>query len=151
MSSRLVNKTMLHFQLVSLSGKKFDDDVYEVVLPTMDGEIGVLQDHMPLISVAQTGVVAVRRQPKDSDASREFFAINGGAIEVQNNVLRVLVDEADNADDINEAEVQKALERAKKMVSEAKDELSLEHAQQLVDRQAVRLQVAGLKRRNRNR
>jgi F-type H+-transporting ATPase subunit epsilon len=128
---------MLHFQLVSLSGKKFDDDVYEVVLPTMDGEIGVLQDHMPLVSVAQTGVVAVRRQPKDSDSQREFFAINGGAIEVENNVLRVLVDEADNADDINEAEVQKALERAKKMVSEATDELSLEHAQQLVDRQAV--------------
>jgi F-type H+-transporting ATPase subunit epsilon len=151
MSSRRVNRRMLHFQLVSLSGKKFDDDVYEVVLPTMDGEIGVLQDHMPLVSVAQTGVVAVRRQPKDSDSQREFFAINGGAIEVENNVLRVLVDEADNADDINEAEVQKALERAKKMVSEATDELSLEHAQQLVDRQAVRLQVAGLKRRNRNR
>jgi F-type H+-transporting ATPase subunit epsilon len=142
---------VFHFQLMSLSGKKFDEDVYEVILPTLDGEIGVLQDHMPLVSVAKTGVIIVRRNPKDSDAQREFFATNGGAIEVSDNTLRVLVDEADHADEINEAEVQKALERAKKMKSEAKDQVSLEHAQAMMDRQAVRLQVAGLKRRHQRR
>ena len=68
---------MIHFQLVSLSGKKFDEDVYEVILPTLEGEIGVLQDHMPLVSVATTGMIAVRRDPKDSDAQREYFATNG--------------------------------------------------------------------------
>lgn len=139
---------MIHFQLVSISGKKFDDDVYEVLLPTLDGEIGVLQDHMPLVSVATTGAIAVRRNQKDSDSQREFFATNGGVIEVSNNTLRVLVDEADHADEINEAEAQKALDRAHKMKAEAKDEVSLEHAQALVDRQQVRLQVAGLKRRH---
>lgn len=142
---------MFHFQLVSLSGKKFDEEVYEVILPTMDGEIGVLKDHMPLVSVAKTGVIAVRRGPKDSEAQREYFATNGGAIEVADNTLRVLVDEADRADDINEAEVQKALSRAQKMKAEAKDQVSLEHAQQLVDRQAVRLQVAALRRHHRRR
>jgi F-type H+-transporting ATPase subunit epsilon len=140
---------VFHFQLVALSGKKFDEDVYEVILPTLDGEIGVLQDHMPLVSVAKTGVITVRRNPKDTDAQREYFATNGGAIEVEANTLRVLVDEADHADDINEDEVQKALERAQKMKAEAKDQVSLEHAQQLVDRQAVRLQVAGLRRHHR--
>ncbi len=139
---------MFHFQLVSISGKKFDEDVYEVILPTLDGEIGVLQDHMPLVSVATTGAIAVRRNPKDSDAQREYFATNGGVVEVSDNTLRVLVDEADHADDINEAEVQKALERAHKMKAEAKDQISLDHAQALVDRQGVRLQVAGLKRRH---
>lgn len=139
---------MFHFKLVSISGKQFDDDVYEVILPTKDGEIGVLQDHMPLVSVADTGVIAVRRQRQDPDRDREYFATNGGAIEVADNSLRVLVDEADHADDINEAEAQKALERAEKLRAEAKDEVSLENAQSLVDRQAVRLQVAGLKRRH---
>lgn len=139
---------MFHFQLVSLSGKKFDDDVYEVILPTKDGEIGVLQYHMPLVSVAKTGVIAVRRQPRDQDRQREYFAVNGGAIEVAENNLRVLVDEADHADNINEAEAEKALQRAEKMRAEAKDQVSLEHAQTLVDRQAVRLQVASLKRRH---
>lgn len=139
---------MIRFKLVSLSGKKFDDDVYEVVLPTLDGEIGVLQGHMPLVSVATTGAIAVRKQAKDSDTQREFFATNGGVIEVSGNELRVLVDEADHADDINEAEAQAAIERATKLKSEAKDQVSLEHAQSLVDRHTVRLQVASLKRRH---
>lgn len=142
---------MFHFQLVSISGKKFDEDVHEVILPTLEGEIGVLQDHMPLVSVATTGVITVRRNPKDSDLQREYFATNGGVVEVAENALRVLVDEADHADEINEAEAQKALERARKMKEEAKDEVSLEHAQTLVDRQAVRLQVAGLRRRHQKR
>lgn len=139
---------MVHFQLVALSGTKFDGDAYEVLLPTLEGEIGVLKDHMPLVSVATTGVIAVRRDSKDSDANREFFAISGGVIEVSDNKLRVLVDEADHADEINEAEAEAAMERAKKLKSEATDEVSLEHAQALVDRHAVRLQVAGLKRRH---
>lgn len=139
---------MIHFQLVALSGTKFDDDVYEIILPTLDGEIGVLQDHMPLVSVATTGAIAVRRDARDSDAKREFFATNGGVIEVSGNTLRVLVDEADHADDINTAEAEAAMERAHQMKLEAKDQVSLEHAQSLVDRHAVRLQVAGLKRRH---
>ena len=142
---------MIRFQLVSLSGTKFDDDVYEVTLPTLDGEIGVLEKHMPLISVAKNGVIAVRREARDRDDQREFFATNGGVIEVDGNHLRVLVDEADHADDINEAEVQQAIERAKQMKAEAKDQVSLEHAQALVDRHEVRLQVAGLKRRHQKR
>lgn len=142
---------MIHFQLVALSGTKFDDEVYEVVLPTLDGEIGVLTDHMPLVSVATTGVIIVRRNQKDADREREFFATNGGVVEVSNNTLRVLVDEADHADDINEAEAEAAHERAMQMKAEAKDQVSLEHAQQLVDRHAVRLQVASLKRRHQKR
>lgn len=142
---------MIHFQLVALSGTKFDDDVYEVILPTLDGEIGVLQDHMPLVSVATTGAIAVRRDAKDSDAKREFFATNGGVIEISDNTLRVLVDEADEADEINEAEAEAAMQRAQKMKAEAKDQVSLDHAQAMVDRHAVRLQVAGLKRRHQKR
>ena len=140
---------MIHFQLVALSGTKFDQDVYEIVLPTLEGEIGVLQDHMPLVSVATTGVIAVRKDPKDADRDREYFAISGGVIEVSGNKLRILVDEADNAEEISISEVEVAMERAKKLKAEAKDEVSLEHAQQLVDRHAVRLQVANLKRRHR--
>ncbi len=138
---------MFHFQLISLSGTKFDDDVHEVILPTLDGEIGVLKDHMPLVSVATTGPIIIRRNAKDSDATREYFAATGGVINVSNNNLQVLVDEADHATELNEAEVQKALERAQKMKSEASDQMSLEHAQTMIDRQTVRLQVAGLRRR----
>jgi len=139
---------VIHFQLVALTGTKFDGDAYEVILPTLDGEIGVLQDHMPLVAVATTGVIAVRKEPRDTDRDREYFAISGGVIEVSDNRLRVLVDEADNAANINEAEAEAAHERAKQLKAEAKDQVSLEHAQALVDRTATRLQVASLKRRH---
>lgn len=140
---------MIHFQLVSLDGVKLDTEAYEIILPTLDGQIGVLPGHMPLISAATHGVISVRHKSGDRDDEREYFAISGGVIEVANNTLRVLVDEADNADEISEAEAKKAMEEAKRMKSEAKDEVSLAQAQNLIDRSAVRLQVAGLKRRRR--
>lgn len=141
---------MLRFQLVSLSGLKFDEDVSEVILPTLDGQIGVLTNHMPLISVATTGVIGVRLKPTDPDDFMDHFAVSGGVIEVSNNTLRVLVDEADHGEEIDAAEAQKAYDLAQTMKREAKDQVSLEHAQSLMDRQAVRLQVAGLKRRRRS-
>lgn len=141
---------MIHFQLVSLDGVKLDTEAYEVLLPTLDGIIGVMPGHMPLISAATNGVVRVRHNSIDKDDMMDVFAISGGVIEVADNTLRVLVDEADHADEISEAEAQKAYELAQKMKSEAKDQVSLEHAQSMIDRSAVRLQVAGLKRRRRS-
>src|SRR3989338_4875017 len=99
---------MIRFELVSLDGVKFSEDVYEIILPTLDGEIGVMPWHMPLISAATHGVVSVRRKPSDKDDMMDHFAISGGVIEVADNVLGVLVDEADPADAISEAEAQKA-------------------------------------------
>ncbi len=138
---------MIHLQLITLSGTKFDDDVYEVLLPTLEGQIGVLPGHMPLISVATNGVISVRRNPTDIDLAMEHYATDGGVIEVIDDTLRVLVDEADHAEDINETEAEAAHQRALKLKAEATDETSLEQAQALVDRTAVRLQVAGLKHR----
>ncbi len=140
---------MLKFQLVTLSGVKYSEEVAEVILPTLDGYIGVLTNHMPLVSVATTGVISVRKNPNDPDDMMERFASNGGVIEVANNTLSVLVDEADHADDISEQEAQAALERAQKLKAEAKDEISLQKAQSLIDRSAVRIQVAGLRRKRR--
>lgn len=140
---------MIRFELVTLNGTKFGEDVYEVVLPTADGYIAIFPNHMPLVSLATPGVISVRRKQGQDDESLEYFATNGGVIEVGQNVVRVLVDEADREDEINEAEVQKAFEHARSLAREAKDQISLQHAQSLVDRQAVRLQVAGLRRRKR--
>jgi F-type H+-transporting ATPase subunit epsilon len=137
----------MRFVLVAISGKKYDDEAYEVVLPTLDGQIGVLEHHMPLFSVIAPGVIAVRKTARDPDSAIEYYATYGGAIEVSDNTLKVLVDEAHRPEEINEAEAREAMERAEKMKTEAKDQASLEHAQTMVDRQAVRLQVAGLRRR----
>lgn len=142
---------MIHFVLYTLNGVKYDGDAYEVTIPTLDGEIGVLPDHMPLVSVATHGAILVRHTANERDDQRDVFAISGGTVQVENNELKILVDEADHADDLNEQEVKEAFERAKKMKAEAKDQVSLQHAQSLMDRHAVRLQVAGLKRHKRSR
>ncbi|MFZ1324178.1 MAG: ATP synthase F1 subunit epsilon [Candidatus Saccharimonadales bacterium] len=139
---------MIRFELISLDGVKFSEDVYEITLPTMDGEIGVLPGHMPLISVAKAGVILVRRSQSDRDDMREVYAISGGAIEVSGDTLRVLVDEADHSDEISEEEARDAMKRAEALKLGAKDQVSLEQAQSLIDRSAVRLQVAGLKKRH---
>lgn len=139
---------MIRFELVTLDGTKFSEGVFELVLPTPQGYIGVFTNHMPLVSIATPGVISVRRKESDRDDQLEIFATNGGVIEVGDNVVRVLVDEADLGSEINEAEAQKAYEQAQKLRAEAKSQVELDKAQQLIDRSAVRLQVASLKRRH---
>ena len=141
---------MIRFKLISLSGVTFDDDVYEIVIPTTSGLIGVLERHMPLVSVASSGVVAVRRKAEDRDERLEYFAISGGVIEVGDNVLSLLVDEADIEKDRASAEAEQARILARTMKDQADDQVSLDKAQSQIDRQAVRLHVAGLRRKTRH-
>lgn len=140
---------MITFELVTLNGIKFGEQVHEVMLPTYEGYIAVFEKHAPLVSLAVPGVISIRRKSSHSDDMLEHFATNGGVIEVHGNAVRVLVDEADAADEINEKEIEKALLAARELRAKAKDQVSLDHAQQLIDRTSVRLKVADLRRRKR--
>ena len=142
---------MIYFELVTLDGTKFGEAVHEVILPTPDGYIAVFENHAPLVSIATPGVISVRRKSGDPDTKLEYFATAGGVIEVLegDQKVRVLVDEADREEEINEKEAEAAFERAKALHAAAGDKVSLEHAQSLVDRQASRLKVAELRRRKR--
>jgi F-type H+-transporting ATPase subunit epsilon len=142
---------MINLQLITLSGAKLQEDVFEVVLPTADGAIAVFEQHMPIVTVAVPGVITVRRKSTDSDDELELFATNGGVIEVTGKQVRVLADEADSAEGISEDEAKVALERAQKLRAAATDKTSIEHSQSLVDRQVVRLKVAELHRTHRKR
>ncbi|MNR36895.1 ATP synthase epsilon chain [compost metagenome] len=101
------------------------------------------------MTLAVPGAISVRHNKDDKDDRLEYFAISGGVVEISQKKIRVLVDEADHGDDIVEAESQAALERAIAMRDSAKNQVDLEKAHQLVDRHAVRLKVAGLRRRHR--
>jgi len=140
---------MVHFELVTLKGVKLKTNVYEVLLPTPQGQIAVFKDHAPLVSVASTGIISVRKQNNHPDDMMENYAIDSGVIEIANNSVRVLVDEADKDSEVSAKEAEDALKRAKQLKAEAKDQVSLDKAQNLVDRQATRLKIAGLRRRKR--
>lgn len=139
----------MNLQLVTLTGIKVDKPVYEVILPTADGEIGVFPGHEPLVSLAIPGAIAVRYNKGDHDDKLDYFAISGGVIEVSQQRVKVLVDEADSGDEIIESESKAALERALKLRENAANQIELEKATQLIDRHQVRLKVAGLRRRHR--
>lgn len=139
----------MKLQLVTLAGTKVDENVYEVQIPTVDGDIGVFPDHEPLVTLAKPGVIQVRKAATDPDDRQELFAISGGVVQIDGQSIRILVDEADHGDDIIEAESQKALERALKLQEDARDQVELDAARKLVDRHMVRLKVADLRRHRR--
>ena len=139
----------MKLELITLLGKKIDQEVYEVMMPTADGDIAVFPGHEPLVTIAVPGAIAVRYNKGDADTQLDYFAISGGVVEVSQEKIRVLVDEADHGDDIIEAESKAALERAIEMRDNAKNQVELEKAHQLVDRHSVRLKVADLRRRHR--
>jgi F-type H+-transporting ATPase subunit epsilon len=140
----------MHLQLITLAGVRVDQDIYEITAPTAAGPISVFPGHESLVSVAIPGALAVRYKKGDPDTALEYFAISGGVIEVNQTAVRILVDEADHGEDIVEAESQAALERALKLKSEAKNQVDIDHAKQLIDRHTVRLHVAGLRRHRRS-
>lgn len=137
---------MLKFQIITLSGVKFDEDVYEIQLPTPDGQIGVFPHHMPLVSLAVPGVITVRRHERDGVNKLEYFATDGGVIEVLDDTVRILADEALHAEDIHEETAKKALAAAEEAYANAKDKVSLDKAQAMIDRQRIRINVANIRR-----
>lgn len=138
----------MNLELITLLGKKVDQEVYEVMIPTAEGEIGVFPGHEPLVTIAVPGAIAVRYEKGDPDNKIDYFAISGGVVEVSQGTVRVLVDEADHSDDIIESESKAALARALELRDSAKNQVELEEAHQLVDRHTVRLKVADLRRRH---
>jgi len=139
----------MNFELVTLDGVKFKAQAYSVILPTASGQITVLPGHEPLLSQLVPGIIAIRRNKTDADYHVEHYATYGGVLEISSDGVRVLVDEASHGDEINESEAKKAHEAALALRKEAKTQVDLDKAQSLVDRHAIRLEVADLRRRNR--
>ena len=142
---------MVRFELVALDGVKLRETVHEVILPTPDGLIAVFAGHAPLVSVAAPGIIQVRHKPTDPDDFMDAYATNGGLIDISEQAVRVLVDEADHSEDIAAEEAQAALAAAQAARAEARDQLSLDAAQSAIDRSVARVQVAQLRRRKQRR
>ncbi|MEG1906918.1 MAG: ATP synthase F1 subunit epsilon [Gordonibacter sp.] len=84
----------------------YSDDAYMVVVPGVEGEMGFLQGHVPLVSVLADGVTRVQNQ-KDGDAKR--FALQGGYVEVTGEKVIILADRALPVDAIDAGAVRDQL------------------------------------------
>jgi len=140
----------MNFKLVTLLGVKIDQEVYEVIIPTPEGEIAVYPSHEHLVSLAVPGAITIRYSKDDSDDKLEHLAISGGVVEILHKSVKVLVDEAIHSDEKIEAESQAALDRAIELRKNAANQIELDKAYQMVDRHQVRLKVAQLRRRHRS-
>jgi F0F1-type ATP synthase epsilon subunit len=105
----------------------------------------VLPHHEPLTAITSPGPVTIVTK----EGGKELFASFGGMIEISDNTVRLLLDEVDHAKDLVESDIKAALAAAQQQKAKAKDQTELAEAQRLIDRQAVRLEVAQIRRKYR--
>ena len=141
----------ISFELVTPAGLVFSENVYKVVLPTSEGQITVLPQHQPLVTLIVPGVISLARREDIPVENYEHIATAGGFVEIGGSRVRLLADSAERAEDIDELAVQEALARAHALRASAKDQVSLADALSLIEQNAARLKVAELKRRHRPR
>jgi F-type H+-transporting ATPase subunit epsilon len=94
----------------------FEGEVSQIVLPTKEGEITVLANHAPLISLLEAGEIEFKKDKNDEES---ILAISSGFLQIQSNSKVVIL--ADSADWLSEIDEDKALEaqkRAKKILED---------------------------------
>lgn len=138
---------MIHFRLVSTKGTKFDDDVYEVLVPARGGTIALFEDHMPLISSCEPGVISIRKQSGDADNDMENFAVSGGVVQIDGKTVRFLSDEVNTPEELSEAEAEAAQKRAEELMAQADNQVALHEAKRLLQHSSAKLHLARLKSR----
>ncbi len=131
--------------LVTLSGERFNDTAREVHIKTPLGAMVVLPHHEPITAVTSPGPVIII----DKNNEEEIFASYGGLMEVSDNSVHILLDEADHARDLVESEIKSALNAAVELKAKAQDQTELAEAQRLIDRHEVRLEVTRIRRKYR--
>jgi F-type H+-transporting ATPase subunit epsilon len=120
-------------EIVSQDRTVFQGDVDIVILPGAAGEMGILPNHAPVLTILKYGVIKIRRQ-----GTEELFAVAGGMAEVQPEIVTILADAAEN---IQEIDITRAL-AAKKRAEDALAKLPPE------DHDAYLTMEAALRRSN---
>lgn len=131
---------MINFEIATPERIVYKDTVDSLTLPTREGEITVLPQHIPLVSVLQPGAITVRKGKEE-----QYMAVSGGFIEVQlNNRVVVLADTAERAEELTVDAIEKARVDAQKVLAEKRtaDTESFALAAAALERELARLKVA---------
>ncbi|HEY0865392.1 MAG TPA: ATP synthase F1 subunit epsilon [Lacunisphaera sp.] len=133
----------LTLEIVTPEAKVYSDTIDSVVVPTVEGEIGVLPGHIPLLTQVEHGELRVTKGGVTS-----WLAVGGGFAQIDGDRVRVLAEHAITEEKIDEHAVEAALKKAEDELKAAKDmdPQQYEHLQSLVRYSGVQLAV---KRRRR--
>ena len=109
----------LTVNVVTPNGLVYDHHAKIVVANTTAGEIGILPKHAPIITPLAIDEVRVKRT--DSDTHVDWIAVNGGIMEVRDNVVSIIADSAERERDIDVSRAERAKQRAERMIEEARE------------------------------
>ncbi|HEX0027814.1 F0F1 ATP synthase subunit epsilon [Streptococcus pyogenes] len=109
--------TQMTVQVVTPDGIKYDHHAKCISVTTPDGEMGILPNHINLIAPLQVHEMKIRRGGEDEKV--DWIAINGGIIEIKDNVVTVVADSAERDRDIDVSRAERAKLRAEREIAQA--------------------------------
>lgn len=142
-------KHVISLKILTPEKVVYQDDVFEVVIPTESGEVGILPDHAPLVSIIKTGEIRIK---KEQGGDIVPLSIASGILEVRpsskekdkNSEVIILASKSEVASDIDIKRSEEAYNRAKKAMEESENLSDIDFAklQALIDRELNRINVA---------
>jgi F-type H+-transporting ATPase subunit epsilon len=134
----------LAFDIITAERIVYSAEVDIVVAPGVEGQLGILPNHAPLMTMLQPGELIVRK-----DGQEEVMFVSGGFLEMQGNRVTVLADTAERADEIDTARAEEAKRRAEQRIALPGTEADHTRAQAAMLRSLMRLKVAEKSRKRR--
>jgi len=140
-----MSQKIIQFEIVTPERVVLKQEALQVTIPTSSGEITILPDHIPLVSILQPGVIEVKR----IDNVVEIMSVSGGFVEIMKDKVVVLADTAERAEEIDEQAVEEARQRAEetKKKVEAKDQVEFTEVAVKLERELARLKAVNRWRR----
>lgn len=131
----------IKFKVVTPERTVIEENVYQATLPVEEGEVTLLPDHMPYIGALKAGEILLR---KENGGEEENLATSGGFVEFHDNVLSVLADTAERAEEIDVARAEEARKRAEELNASGVplDAEAYARTAALIERETARIRVA---------
>lgn len=123
--------------VVTAERSVFSDDVDQVIVPGVQGELGILPHHAPLLTLLSYGELRILKASEET-----IIAIGGGFLEVRPDHVVVLADAAERADEIDVTRAEEARRRAQEQIALRPMEEDLIRAEAALRRAEARLRVA---------
>lgn len=123
-------------EIVTPQKKVFSEDVRFLVAVGVEGELGILPDHAPLISALNIGVLRIQQDGKNFKV-----VVNGGFMEVRGSRVTVLANSAERAEDINVARAEAAKQRAEQRLASGGADIDIARAEVALKRALMRLKA----------
>jgi F-type H+-transporting ATPase subunit epsilon len=136
----------LNLEIVTAERLVYSADVDVVVAPGIEGQLGILPQHAPLMTMLQPGELMVRQ-----DGEEHSIFVSGGFLEVQGDKVTVLADTAERAEEIDIARAEEAKLRAEQRIALPFTEADHARVQAAMLRSLMRLKVAEKSRKRRPR